>query len=192
MSAVPPLKKNPHHGHAAAVTSRKSRKPLLLIAPSTDIVSPATPAPNFSNVLALSVGFPDLRAMCLASCVGTGAMSWRPPSWKLAGCSRSMSPPIPAVRDITAGRRASAEPDTNGDGDRDHAERGEPEVHGCREPDPFLIADAGRGEDRHQGAVRRREELAQPRPVLVGEHRDLTRQAEQVRERDQDREGEHG
>src|SRR2546425_1983363 len=53
MSAVPPLKKNPHHGHAAAVTSRKSRKPLLLIAPSTDIVSPATPAPNFSNVLAL-------------------------------------------------------------------------------------------------------------------------------------------
>src|SRR5438128_10590456 len=85
MSAAPPLKKNPHHGQAAAVTSRNSRKPLLLIAPSTDIVSPATPAPNFSNVLASSVGFADLRAMCLASCVGTGATSWRPPKLDASG-----------------------------------------------------------------------------------------------------------
>src|SRR5437667_9948611 len=188
MSAVPPLKKNPHHGQAAAVTSRNSRKPLLLIAPSTDIVSPATLAPNFSNVLALSDGFPDLRAMWLASCVGTGAMSWRPPSWTLAGCSRSMSPPIPAVRGVTAARADSAEPDANGDGDRDHAERGEPEVHGCREPDPFLVAHAGGGQDRHEGAVRRREQLAQPRPVLVGQQRDLPRQAGSGREADQGRE----
>src|SRR2546425_5704793 len=112
MSAAPPLKKNPHHGQAAAVTSRNSRKPLLLIAPSTDIVSPARPAPNFSNVLALRVGFPDLRAMCLASCVGTGAMSWPP---------TQPSPTPMATAIATMPSAASLR------------------LHGCREPDPFLV-----------------------------------------------------
>src|SRR3989442_3469114 len=114
-----------------------------------------------------------------------GAPAWTPPSMKSKSMMRLSAATVTTKK--LSRLSDSAEPDANGDGDRDHAERGEPEVHGCREPDPFLVAHAGRGEDRHQGAVRRREELAQSRPVLVGEHGNLPRQAEQVRERDQNR-----
>src|ERR1051326_5395189 len=65
-----------------------------------------------------------------------------------------------------------------------HQERG-------REPPPIFVAHLGRREDRHERAVGGREQLAHSTAVLVGQYGHLTRQAEQVRERHENRQREN-
>src|SRR5437667_427722 len=61
-----------------------------------------------------------------------------------------------------------------------------------REPQPIFVAHLGRGEDRHERAVGGREQLAYATTVLIGQDGHLTGQAEQVRERDENRQREDG
>ena len=54
-------------------------------------------------------------------------------------------------------------------------------VQGSDEFQPFLVADSRRGQHRHQRAVRRSDDLAQPGPILIRQDRDLAGEPDQVR-----------
>jgi len=64
-------------------------------------------------------------------------------------------------------------------------------VQGPEKAEPLVVAYARRGQVRHQHAARGRDEVAQTGAVLVGEHGRLPRQAEEIGERNENRQGEH-